>query len=179
LRRPLAASSDEPSTVSVNPFVALYALVTRKNKLGQLIAPQEAVSRLEALRAYTVAGTRLTREEALKGTIEAGKLADLAVLDRDFFRIPKDQIKDVQVDMTVVGGGRWCGKRLRAPNTSTHSSPCTHSPPTIVPTTSVSRIAIGSIEKMSCDSTAKSATLPGARLPLSASSPLAKAAPTV
>lgn len=101
---PLAASSDEPSTVSVNPFVAVYALVTRKNKLGQLVAPQEAISRLEALRAYTVAGTRLTREEGLKGTIEAGKLADLAVLDRDYFAVPEEEIKNVGVEMTVVGG---------------------------------------------------------------------------
>ena len=101
---PLAASSDEPSTVSVNPFVALYALVTRKNKLGQLVAPQEAISRLAALRAYTIAGTRLTREEALKGTIEVGKLADLAVLDRDYFTVPDAEIKDVGVEMTLVGG---------------------------------------------------------------------------
>ena len=101
---PLAASSDEPSTVSVNPFVALYALVTRKNKLGQLVAPQEAISRREALQSYTIAGTHLTREERLKGTIEAGKLADLAVLDRDYFAVPEEEIKDVGVEMTVVGG---------------------------------------------------------------------------
>ena len=48
---PLAASSDDPSTVSANPFIALYALVTRKNKLGQPIAPQEAISRGEALQS--------------------------------------------------------------------------------------------------------------------------------
>ena len=45
-----------------------------------------------------------TREERLKGTIEAGKLADLAVLDRDYFTVPDEQIKDVRVEMTVVGG---------------------------------------------------------------------------
>jgi predicted amidohydrolase YtcJ len=101
---PLAASSDDPSTVSANPFVALYALVTRKNKLGQLVAPHEAISRAEALRAYTVGGAQLTRETHLKGTIEAGKLADLAVLDRDYFEVSEEQIKDVRVDMTFVGG---------------------------------------------------------------------------
>jgi len=100
----VTASSDVTSTVSANPFIALYALVTRKNKLGQLIAPHEAVSREEALRAYTVSGTWLTREEGLKGTIQVGKAADVAVLDRDYFDVPDEEIKDVQVDMTVVGG---------------------------------------------------------------------------
>lgn len=101
---PLAASSDDPSTVSANPFIALYALVTRKNRFSQPIAPQEAISRREALQSYTIAGARLTREDHLKGTIAAGKLADLAVLDRDYFRVPDDELKDVKVDMTVVGG---------------------------------------------------------------------------
>ncbi len=100
----VTASSDVTSTVSANPFVALYALVTRKNKLGQEVAPHQAISRQEALRAYTVGGTWLTREEHLKGTIEVGKLADLAVLDRDYFAVPDEDIKDVGVDMTIVGG---------------------------------------------------------------------------
>jgi predicted amidohydrolase YtcJ len=100
----VTASSDMVATVSANPFVALYALVTRKNNLGHLIAAHEAISREEALRAYTDSGTWLTREEHLKGTIEAGKLADMAVLDRDYFAMPDEEIKDVQVDVTVVGG---------------------------------------------------------------------------
>jgi predicted amidohydrolase YtcJ len=100
----VTASSDVTSTVSANPFVALYALVTRKNRLGQAIAPHEAIGREEALRAYTVAGTWLTREEHLKGSLEPGKLADLAVLDRDYFAVPDEEIKDVKVDWTIVGG---------------------------------------------------------------------------
>jgi predicted amidohydrolase YtcJ len=98
------ASSDVPSTVSLSAFIALYALVTRKNRLGQEIAPREAISRQEALRAYTSGGTWLTREEHLKGTLETGKLADLAVLDRDYFVVPEEEIKDVRVDQTIVGG---------------------------------------------------------------------------
>jgi predicted amidohydrolase YtcJ len=78
--------------------------VTRKNRLGQVIAPHEAISREEALRTYTVAGTWLTREEHLKGTIEVGKLADMAVLNRDYFAVPDEEIKDVKVDITLVGG---------------------------------------------------------------------------
>jgi predicted amidohydrolase YtcJ len=100
----VTASSDVTSTVSANPFIALYALVTRKNRLGQRIAPHQAISREEALRAYTVSSTWLTREEHLKGTIEVGKLADMAVLDRDYFAVPDKEIKEIQVDMTVVGG---------------------------------------------------------------------------
>ena len=98
------SSSDVTSTVSANPFVALYALVTRKNKKGQAIAAHEAISREEALRTYTTAGTWLTREEHLKGAIETDKLADMAILDRDYFAVPDEEIKDIQVDMTIVGG---------------------------------------------------------------------------
>ncbi len=100
----LTASSDVTSTVSPDPFVGLYALVTRKNRLGQCIAPHEAISREEALWAYTAAGTWLSREEHLKGTLEPGKLADLVVLDRDYFTVSDEQIKQVRVDMTLVGG---------------------------------------------------------------------------
>jgi predicted amidohydrolase YtcJ len=100
----VTSSSDVTSTVSANPFVALYALVTRKNNIGQEVAPHEAIGREEALRTYTIAGTWLTREEKLKGTIEVGKLADMAVLDRDYFSVPEEEIKEIQVDTTIVGG---------------------------------------------------------------------------
>jgi hypothetical protein len=100
----VTSSSDVTSTVSANPFISMYALVTRKNRLGQDIAPHEAISREEALRTFTMAGTWLTREEAIKGSIETGKLADMAVLDSDYFAVPHEQIKDIQADMTIVGG---------------------------------------------------------------------------
>ena len=58
----------------------------------------------EALRTFTVDGTWLTREEAIKGSIEVGKLADMAVLDRDYFAVPEEEIKDLQVNTTIVGG---------------------------------------------------------------------------
>jgi predicted amidohydrolase YtcJ len=100
----VTSSSDVPSTVSTNPYVSLYALVTRKNNLGDFIALDQAVSRLEALKTYTTAGAWLTREEHLKGSIEVGKLADLTVIDRDYFSIPENEIKDIQTIMTAVGG---------------------------------------------------------------------------
>lgn len=101
---PLAANSDIPSTVSVNPFVALYALVTRLNNLGHPIAADQALSREEALRAYTQGGTWLTREETLKGSLAVGKVADLVVLDQDYFQSSVDVIKEIAVLLTIVGG---------------------------------------------------------------------------
>jgi predicted amidohydrolase YtcJ len=101
---PVTSSSDVTSTVSPNPFLGLFSLVTRQNHLGQVIAPQEAISRDEALWSYTAGGTWLTREEALKGTLEAGRLADIAVLDRDYFTVPEHEIKDIQVQATILGG---------------------------------------------------------------------------
>lgn len=101
---PLSASSDVPSTVSANPFIAMYTLITRKNNLGQQVAPDQAMIREEALRAYTHAGTWLTREEDLKGTLDPGKLADIAILDRDFFTIPEEEIKEIEAVGTIVGG---------------------------------------------------------------------------
>lgn len=98
------SSSDVPYAPDANPFIGLYALVTRKNKDGRVLGPDQAVSREEALRSYTEGAAWLTREEELKGTIEPGKLADFAVLDRDYFSVPEEEIKDIQVEVTVIGG---------------------------------------------------------------------------
>jgi predicted amidohydrolase YtcJ len=100
----VVATSDIPSTVHYNPFIGLYSLVTRRTHKGTLIAPHEAVTREEALYAYTVAGAWLTREEAFKGPLAPGYLADIAVLDRDYFAVPEEEIKDIVVEMTVIGG---------------------------------------------------------------------------
>ena len=100
----VVATSDVPSTVHFNPFIGLYSLVTRKSHLGTPIAPQEAVSRWEALHAYTVAGAWLTREEDHKGPLALGYLADIAVLDRDYFACPEEEIKEIRVEMTIVDG---------------------------------------------------------------------------
>jgi hypothetical protein len=98
------ASSDVTSIPSGNPFVGLHSMVTRRTRSGRQIASGEAVSRVEALRAYTSAGPWLTREERLKGSIEVGKVADMAVLDRDYFSVPEDEILRTEVDLTILDG---------------------------------------------------------------------------
>jgi predicted amidohydrolase YtcJ len=100
----VVATSDVPSTPHYNPFVGLYSLVTRKTQRGTPIAPHEAVSRAEALYAYSVAGAWLSREERFKGPLAPGYFADLAVLDRDYFSCPEEEIAAIQVDATILGG---------------------------------------------------------------------------
>jgi predicted amidohydrolase YtcJ len=98
------SSSDVPYAPEGNPFVGLYALVTRRNNDGRVLGPDQGIGREEALRTYTEGAAWLTREEHLKGTIELGKLGDFVVLDRDYFTIPEEEIKDIRVDATVIGG---------------------------------------------------------------------------
>jgi len=98
------ASSDVPYAPDANPFVGLYAMVTRRNKDGQVLGADQAIDREEALRTYTDGAAWLTREEHLKGTIELGKLGDFVVLDRDYFSVSEEEIKDIKVAVTVIGG---------------------------------------------------------------------------
>ncbi len=87
-----------------NPFTAMWSMVNRGTDTGQSLDEREAVSVVEALRAYTLLGAYSGREEHLKGSLEPGKLADVAVLDRDLFTIPGEDIRNTRVDMTLVGG---------------------------------------------------------------------------
>jgi predicted amidohydrolase YtcJ len=99
----LGAGTDFPVN-PINPFLNMYIMVTRKDPNGNVYGASEAISREEALRLYTSAASRYTFEEARKGTIEPGKLADLVVLSADYVAIPEAQIKDIKADMTLVGG---------------------------------------------------------------------------
>jgi predicted amidohydrolase YtcJ len=88
----------------IGPMLGLYAAVTRKGPNGERLGPSEAVSIRDAIRMYTLNTAYLTFDEKQKGSLEPGKLADFVVLDRDPLTIPSDQIKDIRVDMTAVGG---------------------------------------------------------------------------
>ena len=68
------------------------------------IAPDQALSQEEALRCGTMGGAYLTFEEDKKGSIEEGKLADMAVLSADLLTCPEEDIKDIVSDTTIVGG---------------------------------------------------------------------------
>ena len=71
---------------------------------GQEYDDRERITRMEAIRTYTWNGAYTGKEEHVKGSIEPGKLADIAVLDRDILTCPEEEIKDMTVLMTIVGG---------------------------------------------------------------------------
>jgi predicted amidohydrolase YtcJ len=99
-----AAGSDVPVT-PLSPWWGIWAAVARKDlATGDVLAPEERITIEEALRLYTYNGAYAGFEEKTKGTLEPGKLADFIVLDRDVLTVPTDQLKDVQVLETYVGG---------------------------------------------------------------------------
>jgi predicted amidohydrolase YtcJ len=88
----------------IGPMVGLYTAVTRKGQSGAVVGAEEAVSIEEAIRMYTANGPFLTWEEDVKGTLEVGKLADMIVLDRDPLSISAEDLLNVKVDLTILGG---------------------------------------------------------------------------
>jgi predicted amidohydrolase YtcJ len=88
-----------------NPFLGMWVTITRRAKWydGQL-HPEEALSREQALRFYTINNARLLFLEDEVGSIEAGKRADLIVVDRDILTCPVDDIKDARCLRTYLNG---------------------------------------------------------------------------
>lgn len=100
-----AASTDMTGIYleNINPFKGMYAAVTRQSDVG-LFEPQEAISVEDALKMWTIWPARAMGEGDEKGTITVGKFGDLTVLSQNIFTIPKEQIKDLHVEQTIVGG---------------------------------------------------------------------------
>jgi predicted amidohydrolase YtcJ len=79
-------------------------MIARKTDRGQVIYPEEKITRAEALKTHTIWGAYMQFAEKDKGSVETGKLADFVVIDRDYLTCPEDQIKDIRAEMTIVGG---------------------------------------------------------------------------
>lgn len=91
----------------IDPILGIYAAVTRQTLDGkhpQGWVPEQKIRVEEALRAYTWGAAYASFEEADKGSLEVGKLADVAVLSQDLFAIPAERIRDVRVVLTVMDG---------------------------------------------------------------------------
>lgn len=100
----LSVGNSDWFVTSGNIAQQIYAVVTRKAYTGEVIGPEQAISIKDALRLYTINGAYASFEETLKGSLEPGKLADMVVLDRDIFAVAEDEIKEVKVETTIVGG---------------------------------------------------------------------------
>jgi len=102
----IAAGSDW-TVAPLDPLAGIYAAVTRRTTDGKNPDgwyPEQKISLEEALRAYTTEGAYAEFAEGSKGAIKEGFLADLVVLDRNLFEISPEEISDVRVKMTLVGG---------------------------------------------------------------------------
>jgi predicted amidohydrolase YtcJ len=103
---PVAFSSDVPATQVFEPFWGFIGAVTRRTRSGQPLVPSEAIGMKEALRAYTYGAAFAAFEEKVKGSIEEGKLADLAVWEQNLYTVRPEpaSLKDLKVLMTILNG---------------------------------------------------------------------------
>ncbi len=100
----MGAGTDSGVVGPLNPWLALYFMVTGKHMGGELIIPGEQISRLDALRLYTADNAWFLGEEDSLGSIETGKLADLVVLDQPFLEIAEDELRNVAPLLTLIDG---------------------------------------------------------------------------
>lgn len=100
----LGAGSDGSLLGPLNPWLSIYYMLTGKNSTGQLVNPEQTLSRIEALRLYTIDNAWFTFDEQTLGSLEIGKKADLVVLNKSYLAIPLEEIKSLRSVMTLVDG---------------------------------------------------------------------------
>lgn len=88
----------------VDPIANYYDSVTRVMANGESFYPDQRMTRIEGLKAYTINNAYGAFEEDIKGTLDPGKLGDVVVLSQDILTVPDDQLLDTTVDYTIIGG---------------------------------------------------------------------------
>jgi hypothetical protein len=102
---PVGGGTDATRVASYNPWVSLYWLVAGTTVGGTVLYPQtNRLSRMEAMRLWTVGSSWFSGEEGKKGMIAPGKFADMAVLSDDYFSVAEERIKGIESVLTIVGG---------------------------------------------------------------------------
>jgi len=99
----IANGTDAP-VEDIDPIPSFYASVSRKLKDGSVFYPDQRMSRMEALRSYTINAAYAAFDENIKGSLRPGKLADITVFSKDLMTIAEDDIPSAQVLYTIVGG---------------------------------------------------------------------------
>ncbi|MGI9259970.1 MAG: amidohydrolase [Gammaproteobacteria bacterium] len=100
----VGGGSDATVSHGMNPWDSLYYMVTGKNVRGDVVNGDQTITRLEALKLYTIGSAWFSHDENDLGTIEVGKHADLVVLSDDYLTVPEDEILDLYSVLTVLGG---------------------------------------------------------------------------
>ena len=101
----VAGGTDSDQVAPYNPFVSIRWLLDGKVIDGTpMRGPEESPSREEALRMYTLESAWFTFDEAKRGSLEAGKYADLAVLSDDYMTVPIEKVGELHSLLTLVGG---------------------------------------------------------------------------
>jgi predicted amidohydrolase YtcJ len=100
-----AAAGSDVSVTPIRPWWGIWAAVERRElNTGEVLAPEERLTVMQALQLYTRNGAYTGFEENKKGSLEPGKLADFIIIDRDVLTVPSGELKDVQVLATYIGG---------------------------------------------------------------------------
>jgi predicted amidohydrolase YtcJ len=100
----LVGGGTDGPVVPVDPFLSMWWMTTRGTLNGYKLGPEHAISASDALRLYTINNARIMGLARERGSIEVGKLADLAVLSQDVLSVPPETIRDTRALMTIVGG---------------------------------------------------------------------------
>jgi predicted amidohydrolase YtcJ len=100
----LVTNGTDAPVEDVDPIASYYATVSRRMNDGNVFYGNQRLSRMEALRTYTINNAFAGFEEDIKGSLTPGKLADITVLSRDILTIPEDEIPETVVVYTIVGG---------------------------------------------------------------------------
>jgi predicted amidohydrolase YtcJ len=101
----VGAGTDAHRVASYNPFTSLQWFLDGKTVAGvPLRGPEETPDRAAALRFYTVGSAWFSHDDDKRGSLERGKLADLAVLSKDYLTVPVDQVGTIESVLTIVGG---------------------------------------------------------------------------
>jgi predicted amidohydrolase YtcJ len=100
----IVSNGTDAPVEDIDPIANYYATVTRRTKDGTVFFPDQRMSRLEALRSYTLNAAYAAFEESSRGSLTVGKLADMTVLSADITTVPAEQIRTAAVVYTIVGG---------------------------------------------------------------------------
>ena len=101
----ISAGTDAHRVSTYNPFTVLQWFLDGRNAAGSLLrGPAETPTRADALRFYTAGSAWVSHDEHQRGTLEVGKMADLAVLSRDYMTVPVAEIGRIESVLTMVGG---------------------------------------------------------------------------